>query len=162
MTAQWDAVVIGVRCAGSSTARLLARAGHKVLLVDRAKFPSDTISTHLLHPPAIAALERWGLLDRLRSTGCPPIDRYSYDFGPFTISGAPGKEGRRRRTQLADRTGRATRAVQRKAEGPGELLHLLQQSTYRRFRNVHPSPSRMGGDADERRTDRGDRGQTDR
>jgi 2-polyprenyl-6-methoxyphenol hydroxylase-like FAD-dependent oxidoreductase len=69
---------------------LLARKGYKVLVVDRATFPSDTVSTHLIHPPGVAALQRWGLLDLLAATGCPPIDKYSFDFGPFTISGGPG------------------------------------------------------------------------
>ena len=89
---QYDAIVVGARCAGSPTAMLLARKGYKVLVVDRATFPSDTISTHLVHPPGVAALERWGLLDRLVATGCPPIDTYSFDFGPFTIAGAPGTD----------------------------------------------------------------------
>jgi 2-polyprenyl-6-methoxyphenol hydroxylase-like FAD-dependent oxidoreductase len=89
---QYHAIVVGARCAGSPTAMLLARKGYKVLLVDRARFPSDTISTHLLHPPGVAALRRWGLLDRLTATGCPPIDTYAFDFGPFTISGAPGND----------------------------------------------------------------------
>jgi flavin-dependent dehydrogenase len=87
---QYDAIVVGARCAGSPTAMLLARKGYNVLVVDRAAFPSDTLSTHILHPPGVAALQRWGLLDRLVATGCPPIDTYSFDFGPFTISGAPG------------------------------------------------------------------------
>jgi len=89
---RYDAIVVGARCAGSPTAMLLARKGYKVLVVDRARFPSDTVSTHLLHPPGVAALRRWGLLDRLLATGCPPIDTYAFDFGPFTISGAPGTE----------------------------------------------------------------------
>ncbi len=72
---------------------LLARKGYKILVVDRATFPSDTISTHLVHPPGVASLKSWGLLDRLTATGCPPIDTYSFDFGPFTISGAPGTDG---------------------------------------------------------------------
>jgi flavin-dependent dehydrogenase len=93
MSHTFDAIVVGARCAGSPTAMLLARSGHRVLLVDRAEFPSDTISTHLIHPPGIAALERWGLLDRVLATGAPPIDTYSFDFGPFTISGAPGTPG---------------------------------------------------------------------
>jgi flavin-dependent dehydrogenase len=86
----YDAIVVGARCAGSPTAMLLARKGYKVLVVDKATFPSDTISTHLIHPPGVAALSRWGLLDRVLATGCPPIDTYAFDFGPFTISGAPG------------------------------------------------------------------------
>jgi 2-polyprenyl-6-methoxyphenol hydroxylase-like FAD-dependent oxidoreductase len=69
---------------------LLARQGHRVLVVDRATFPSDTVSTHVVHPPAVAALGRWGLLDRVVATGCPPIDTYAFDFGPMTIAGSPG------------------------------------------------------------------------
>ncbi len=86
----YDAIVIGARCAGSPTAMLLARKGYRVLVLDRARFPSDTVSTHLIHPPGVAALRRWGLLDRVVATGCPPIGTYAFDFGPFTISGAPG------------------------------------------------------------------------
>jgi 2-polyprenyl-6-methoxyphenol hydroxylase-like FAD-dependent oxidoreductase len=86
----YDAIVVGARCAGSPVAMLLARKGHKVLVVDKASFPSDTISTHLIHPPGVAALRRWGLLDRVTATGCPPIDTYRFDFGPFSISGGPG------------------------------------------------------------------------
>ena len=86
------AIVVGARCAGSPTAMLLARRGYRVLLVDRATFPSDTISTHLVHPPGVASLERWGLLDSVVATGSPAIDTYAFDFGAFTISGAPGTD----------------------------------------------------------------------
>ncbi|MGH3785414.1 MAG: NAD(P)/FAD-dependent oxidoreductase [Pseudonocardiaceae bacterium] len=89
---RYDAIVVGARCAGSPTAMLLARSGYRVLVVDRATFPSDTISTHLIHPPGVAALRRWGLLERVTATGCPPIDTYSFDLGPFTISGTPGTD----------------------------------------------------------------------
>jgi flavin-dependent dehydrogenase len=88
----YDAIIVGARCAGAPTAMLLARKGCNVLLVDRAAFPSDTISTHIIHPLGVASLERWGLLDRVSVTGCPPIDTYAFDFGPFTLSGAPGTE----------------------------------------------------------------------
>jgi 2-polyprenyl-6-methoxyphenol hydroxylase-like FAD-dependent oxidoreductase len=88
----YDVIVVGARCAGSPTAMLLARRGYKVLLVDRATFPSDTISTHLIHPPGVSALKRWGLLDSVVATGCPPIHTYAFDFGPFTIEGSPGTE----------------------------------------------------------------------
>jgi 2-polyprenyl-6-methoxyphenol hydroxylase-like FAD-dependent oxidoreductase len=93
MSQPYDAIIVGARCAGSPTAMLLARSGHRVLLVDRTSFPSDTISTHLIHPPGVAALERWGLLDRVLWSESPPIHTYSIDFGPFTISGAPGMDG---------------------------------------------------------------------
>jgi flavin-dependent dehydrogenase len=85
----YDVIVVGARCAGSPTAMLLARRGHRVLLVDKATFPSDTMSTHLVHPPGLAALQRWGLLERLAQTGCPQVKTYSFDFGPLTISGSP-------------------------------------------------------------------------
>jgi flavin-dependent dehydrogenase len=88
----YDVIVVGARCAGSPTAMLLARRGYKVLVVDRATFPSDTISTHLVHPLGVDALKRWGLLDRVAATGCPPIHTYSFDFGPFKLAGRPGTD----------------------------------------------------------------------
>jgi flavin-dependent dehydrogenase len=90
--ARYHALVVGARCAGSPTAMLLARKGYRVLAVDRAAFPSDTLSTHVVQPLAAAALARWGLLERLKATGCPPIHTYAYDFGPFALAGAPGTE----------------------------------------------------------------------
>lgn len=95
MSKGYDAIVVGARCAGSPTAMLLSRTGYRVLLVDRATFPSETVSTHLIHPPGVAALLRWGLLERVVATGCPPIDTYATDFGPFTLSGMPGDDGAR-------------------------------------------------------------------
>ena len=89
---RYDAIVVGARCAGSPTAMLLARKGYNVLVVDRATFPSDTLSTHILHPPGVAAMKRWGVLDGLLATNCPPIDTYAFDFGFFTISGSPGTD----------------------------------------------------------------------
>jgi len=86
----YDTIIIGARCAGSPTGMLLARKGHRVLIVDRATFPSDVVSTHVVHPLGAASLARWGLLDRLIATGCPPMHTYAFDFGPFTLAGAPG------------------------------------------------------------------------
>jgi 2-polyprenyl-6-methoxyphenol hydroxylase-like FAD-dependent oxidoreductase len=85
----YDAIVVGARAAGSPTAMLLARKGHRVLLVDRATFPSDTLSTHYIHQPGIARLRRWGLLDRLIETGCPAIGSMTFDVGPFALAAAP-------------------------------------------------------------------------
>src|SRR5579883_1793485 len=85
----YDAIVIGARCAGSPLSMLLARKGYKVLLVDRGTFPSDAISTHFIWPTGVDCLKRWGLLDRLRATGCPPVHRIGIDLGPFQLEGAP-------------------------------------------------------------------------
>src|SRR6476619_7068153 len=89
MAKEYDAIVVGARCAGAPTSMLLSRKGYRVLVVDRASFPSDTVSTHVVHAPGIAALARWGLLDQVIASGCPPIGTYSFDFGPFTIAGTP-------------------------------------------------------------------------
>src|SRR5712675_764832 len=90
MKTAYDAIIVGARCAGSPTAMLLARKGYRVLVVDRATFPSDTVSSHVVHPLGAGALARWGLLDRLTATGCPPMHTYAFDFGPFTLAGSPG------------------------------------------------------------------------
>jgi flavin-dependent dehydrogenase len=85
----YDAIVVGARCAGSPTAMLLARKGHRVLLVDRAGFPSDTLSTHYIHQSGVASLARWDLLERIAAAGAPAIRRYTLDVGPFALHGAP-------------------------------------------------------------------------
>src|SRR5688572_13468267 len=88
-TNEYDAIVVGARCAGSPTAMLLARQGRRVLVVDRSTFPSDTVSTHFVHAKGVAALRRWGVLDRVIASGCPAVDRYVIDFGPITLAGPP-------------------------------------------------------------------------
>jgi 2-polyprenyl-6-methoxyphenol hydroxylase-like FAD-dependent oxidoreductase len=85
----YDVIVVGARCAGSPAAMLLARRGHRVLLVDKATFPSDTPSTHFLHTPAVACLRRWGLLDQVMATGCPPITEILWGMQDIYLSGPP-------------------------------------------------------------------------
>jgi 2-polyprenyl-6-methoxyphenol hydroxylase-like FAD-dependent oxidoreductase len=89
----YDAIVVGARCAGSPTARLLARNGYKVLLVDRAGFPSDTMSVHYIHQPGIARLRHWGLLDQVIASNCPPVTGMKLDLGPFVLEGTPPPSG---------------------------------------------------------------------
>jgi flavin-dependent dehydrogenase len=89
----YDAIVVGARCAGAPTAMLLARAGQRVLLVDRAEFPSDTLSTHYIHQPGVACLERWALRDAVARTGCPPVRSLTLDVGPFALRGMPPPAG---------------------------------------------------------------------
>lgn len=86
---EYDEIVVGARAAGSPTAMLLAQLGHRVLLVDRATFPSDTISTHLIHPPGMAALARWGLADRVTALTNPAVTAYRLDLGEIAIVGHP-------------------------------------------------------------------------
>jgi flavin-dependent dehydrogenase len=82
----YDAIIVGARCAGSAVALLLARQGHRVLLVDRATFPSDTISGHMILYRGVSRLKKWGLLDKVTASGCPPITRMSSHYGDFTLT----------------------------------------------------------------------------
>lgn len=84
----YDVIVVGARCAGSPTAMLLARKGYRVLLVDKATFPSDTISGHVLHARGGAYLQRWGLLDQVIASNCPAITSVTLDLGPFSLAGS--------------------------------------------------------------------------
>lgn len=90
----YDAIIVGARVAGSSTAMLLARRGYRVLCVDRATFPSDTVSTHMITVGGAAQLRRWGLLKAVADTGCPAVTKIDLDldfprYGQFVLSGFP-------------------------------------------------------------------------
>jgi flavin-dependent dehydrogenase len=81
-----DVVVVGARAAGAATALLLARLGHHVVLVDRAVFPADTLSTHQLARPGVVQLHRWGLLDAVLASGAPPIRTVTFTAEGETTS----------------------------------------------------------------------------
>jgi 2-polyprenyl-6-methoxyphenol hydroxylase-like FAD-dependent oxidoreductase len=85
----YDAIVVGARCGGAPTAMLLARAGHRVLMIERARFPRDTLSTLYIHQPGTALLDHWGVLGDVAATGCPPITTALHRMGGVTIEGAP-------------------------------------------------------------------------
>jgi flavin-dependent dehydrogenase len=82
---QADVVVVGCRPAGASAAIALAQHGRKVIALDRAKFPSDTLSTHIMTPKVVATIARLGALDRVLATGAPPLRSfriYAEDYEP--------------------------------------------------------------------------------
>lgn len=85
----YDAIIVGARCAGSPTAMLLARKGYRVLLVDKAAFPSDVVNGYYVQQHGAARLKQWGLLDTLRASNCPPVFTLTFDFGAFALSGTP-------------------------------------------------------------------------
>lgn len=64
----YDAIIIGARVAGSILASLLGDGDHRVLLLDRASFPSDTLSTHFFRAPALRAFERIGVREQVEAT----------------------------------------------------------------------------------------------
>ncbi len=85
----YDVIVIGARCAGSATAMLLARSGYRVLLIDRATFPRDTLSTHIVWQSGVERLTRWGLADAVAASGCPPVSEVVFDADPIVLAGRP-------------------------------------------------------------------------
>jgi len=90
----YDAIVIGARCGGAPLAMLLARRGHRVLLVDRSEFPSDTMSTHYVKRTGAAFLRDWGLLDKIEGLGTPRIRSLTMRMGDISLSGeAPAHRG---------------------------------------------------------------------
>lgn len=91
----FDAIIVGARCAGASTALHLARNGYKVLALDRDPSGSDmTASTHMIWQGGVGLLKRWGLLDRIAASNCPPMELFNLDMGEFVLSAkAPVPDG---------------------------------------------------------------------
>jgi len=83
----FEVIIVGARVAGAATAMLLARAGLRVLVVDRAHFPSDTLSTHQIQLPGVARLARFGLLEPLLDAGTPPTPHVRFQAGAAVVEG---------------------------------------------------------------------------
>ena len=91
---QYDAIIVGARCGGAPLAMLLARAGHKVLLVERMAFGSDIMSTHYVKRTGASYLDQWGLLDELRNINTPAIKNMNFHIDDLHLAGqAPGYAG---------------------------------------------------------------------
>ena len=82
-----DVIVVGARVAGASTALLLARAGMRVMMIDRSEEGADTVSTHALMRPAVSLLARWGVLDEVVAAGTPAVRSTSFHYpdGRITV-----------------------------------------------------------------------------
>ena len=81
-----DVVIVGARCAGAATAMLLARAGARVVLVDRSVYGSDTLSTHALMRGAVLQLRRWGLLEAIVAAGTPPVHSTTFSYTAHDVT----------------------------------------------------------------------------
>jgi 2-polyprenyl-6-methoxyphenol hydroxylase-like FAD-dependent oxidoreductase len=82
----YHVVVVGARCAGAATAMLLARAGHRVLLVDRGRYGTDTLSTHALMRGAVVQLHRWNVLPAVIASGTTPVRQATFYYGDESIT----------------------------------------------------------------------------
>ena len=60
-----DVLIAGAGPAGAVAAIGLARAGARVLLVDRARFPRDKLCGDTLNPGALRILDRLGTRSRI-------------------------------------------------------------------------------------------------
>ncbi|HEX4865025.1 MAG TPA: NAD(P)/FAD-dependent oxidoreductase [Acidimicrobiales bacterium] len=85
MTERFDVVIVGGRCAGATLARQLATRGLSVCVLDRARFPSEVPSTHVIQPNGVAALERMGLLERIVAAGAPTLEQARIVLGEVTV-----------------------------------------------------------------------------
>ena len=81
----YDALVVGARCAGAATAMLMARKGLRVLVIDRAGYGTDTISTHALMRGGVLQLHRWGVLPRLQEMGTPAMRETTFHYGDEAV-----------------------------------------------------------------------------
>ena len=106
LRSRYDVVVVGARVAGAATAMRLARAGLRVLAVDRSPEGSDTLSTHALMRGSVLQLARWGLLPAIEAAGTPAIRTTTFHYGdevvPIPIKSRDGVDALRapRRTIL--------------------------------------------------------------
>ncbi len=74
---QYDAVIIGGGPAGAAAGAILAERGHRVVILEREKFPRYHIGESLLpftHDP----LKRLGLIDKMRASAF--VKKYSVQF----------------------------------------------------------------------------------
>ena len=93
-TNPYDAIIVGARCGGAPLAMLLARAGHRVLLLDRMALGSDIMSTHYLKRTGASYLAKWGLLAELGAHATPAIRRLNFRIDTVSLSGrAPAHAG---------------------------------------------------------------------
>ena len=125
-----DAVVVGAGPSGATTALLLARRGHDVILIDRARFPRDKACGEGVMPPGVEVLRRIGVYETVLATGARPLRGVTFqqDGGaarvhlPFPVppGGGPGAGLGIRRTSfdavLVDAVRAEGRASVREAE----------------------------------------------
>ena len=95
MNKTYDVIITGARCAGSTLAIYLAKAGFHVLLVDQSTFPRDTLSTHTFFNNTVALLREIGVMDKLLETKAPPVRDIKFQFEDTVIEGLiPEVDGR--------------------------------------------------------------------
>ena len=95
MRDRWDVIIVGARCAGATSAAILARSGLRVLVLDADARGTDMpMSTHYLQPAGVAALDRLGVGDRVRAVTPPTrVFRLALDEAEILSPTTPGRPG---------------------------------------------------------------------
>ena len=93
MQQDYDVIVIGARVAGSIVSAFLGQKRHRVLLLDRARFPSDTLSTHFFRYPTFTVLDRLGILDQVYSVAPKLVNSFNYVDGHVFTEPVEGQDG---------------------------------------------------------------------
>lgn len=83
----YDVIIVGSRCSGAAAGMLLARQGHRVLLLDKDQFPSNKMSTHFMKRAGVAFLDKWGVLDQVATCGAPIVNKWDYNYEGIRIVG---------------------------------------------------------------------------
>ena len=83
----FDVIIISARVAGSALATLLGQHCHRVLILEKASFPSDTLSTHFFRAPTFKVFERMDVFDQVLQTAPKLVNSFS-DFDG-RVSSAP-------------------------------------------------------------------------
>lgn len=123
----FDVVVVGGRVAGAATAMLLARRGARVLVVERSRRGSDTLSTHALLRPGVVQMRRWGLLAALDATGTPAITTSTFHYTPMRTDRA-ARDIRKKKTEyISDAAQRQKIGQIEDAQQTAEYQDVLQQ-----------------------------------
>jgi flavin-dependent dehydrogenase len=87
----YNAIIVGGRVAGATTALLLAERGYQVLLLDRDRFPSPVLSTHVFFTDCLDVFERMGVLDEVLAIDAPRLTRMRF---PYVEADFPEVNGR--------------------------------------------------------------------
>ena len=82
----FDVVIVGARAAGAATALLLSQTGHRVLVVDRGRYGTDTLSTHALMRGGVVQLHRWKVLPAIIAAGTPPVRQATFFYGDESVT----------------------------------------------------------------------------
>jgi flavin-dependent dehydrogenase len=87
----YDAIIVGARVAGATTALLLAERGYSILLLDKDRFPSAVLSTHVFFTDSLNVFEQIGVLDEVLQIDTPRLTRMHF---PYVEADFPEDNGR--------------------------------------------------------------------